>query len=158
MQLDSTEPRVGVSSYTVGCGFDVAKATKTSGAAKVYWWQLKSLPLLEWTSESEYFESSERFFADIQFIQARSNHLTPCCACAVQGNDLCFTALYEADDRPQPQVDTQKLSSQAKPSLLSFPFGNERLPIYCNLKYCSHLVTVRASGTGLRASLHLLGW
>ena len=36
-----------------------AKATKTSGAAKVYWRQLnskRSLPVLEWTSESEYFE------------------------------------------------------------------------------------------------------
>ena len=35
-----------------------AKATKTSGAAKVYWRRLNSkgsLPMLEWTSESENF-------------------------------------------------------------------------------------------------------
>ena len=35
-----------------------AKASKTSGAAKVYWRRLnskRSLPVLEWTSESEYF-------------------------------------------------------------------------------------------------------
>ena len=33
--------------------------TKTSGAAKVYWRQLnskRSLPVLKWVSESEYFE------------------------------------------------------------------------------------------------------
>ena len=37
----------------------ICKATKTSGAAKVYWRRLnsmRSLPVLEWTSESEYFE------------------------------------------------------------------------------------------------------
>ena len=36
-----------------------AKATKTSGAAKVYWRRLNSkrrLSVLEWTSESEYFQ------------------------------------------------------------------------------------------------------
>ena len=33
-----------------------AKATKTSGAAKVYWRRLNSKRSLEWTSESEYFE------------------------------------------------------------------------------------------------------
>ena len=35
-----------------------AKSTKTSGAAKVYWRRSnskRSLPVLEWTSESEYF-------------------------------------------------------------------------------------------------------
>ena len=30
--------------------------TKTSGAAKVYWRRLRSLPVLKWVSESEYFE------------------------------------------------------------------------------------------------------
>ena len=36
-----------------------ALAMKTSGAAKVYWRRLnskRSIPVLEWTSESEYFE------------------------------------------------------------------------------------------------------
>ena len=36
------------------------RATKTSGAAKVYN-SMRSLPVLEWTSESEYFENSEIF-------------------------------------------------------------------------------------------------
>ena len=41
----------------------IAKATKTSGAAKVYWRRLnsmRSLPVLEWTSESEYFEGFKK--------------------------------------------------------------------------------------------------
>ena len=45
-----------------------AKATKTSGAAKVYWRRLnskRSLPMLEWTSESEYSKNSV-FFVDIR--------------------------------------------------------------------------------------------
>ena len=44
-----------------------AKATKTSGTAKVYWRPLnskRSLPVLEWTSESEYFERFKKNFAD----------------------------------------------------------------------------------------------
>ena len=41
-------------------GFE--KATKTSGVAKVYWRRLNSKRSLDWTSESEFFES---FFADI---------------------------------------------------------------------------------------------
>ena len=61
-------------------------------------------------------------------------------------NDLCFTALWQSQQQtpgPQPQMDTPKLSSQAKLSLLSFPFGNERLPIDRNLKGYSHLVAMR---------------
>ena len=37
-----------------------AKATKTSGAAKVYWRRLNSKRSLEWTSESENFEKNCR--------------------------------------------------------------------------------------------------
>ena len=43
-----------------------AKATKTSGVAKVYWRRLhskRSLPVLEWSSESKYFERFN-FFVD----------------------------------------------------------------------------------------------
>ena len=48
-----------------------AKNTKTSGAAKVYWRRLnskRSLPVLEWTSESKYFERFRNFFVDISTI------------------------------------------------------------------------------------------
>ena len=44
-----------------------AKATKTCPAAKWYWRPLiskRSLPVLKWTSESEYFLSFKFFFAD----------------------------------------------------------------------------------------------
>ena len=44
-----------------------AKAAKTFGAAKVYWRRLKSkrsLPVLEWTSESEYFERFKKILID----------------------------------------------------------------------------------------------
>ena len=49
-------------------------------AAKRYWRPLnskRSLPVLKWTSESEYF---------LQTLQSKSNHLTPRCACAARGN------------------------------------------------------------------------
>ena len=45
--------------YQDGRQTGFAKATKTFGAAKVYWKRLNSkriLPVLEWTSESDYFE------------------------------------------------------------------------------------------------------
>ena len=45
--------------YPDGRLTEFAKATKTSGAAKVYWRRLnskRSLPMLDWTSESEYFQ------------------------------------------------------------------------------------------------------
>ena len=57
--------------YQDGRQTGFAKATKTSGAAKVYWRRLnsmRSLPVLEWTSESEYFERFKKFwnfFVDI---------------------------------------------------------------------------------------------
>ena len=44
-----------------------AKATKTCPAHKLYWRPLnwkRSLAVLKWTSESEYFLSFENFFAD----------------------------------------------------------------------------------------------
>ena len=58
-------------------------AKAPSGATKVYWRQLnskRSLPVLEWTSESEYL------------FEAKSNHFTPSCACAARGNKFCFPA------------------------------------------------------------------
>ena len=67
-----------------------SKATKTSGAAKLYWRRLnskRSLPVLEWTSESEYFERFRIFFVDIAFIEAKTNHFTPHCACAARGKN-----------------------------------------------------------------------
>ena len=59
-----------------------AKATKTCPAHKLYWRSLnwkRSLVVLKWTSESEYFLSFENFFADIivHIYQSKSNHLTP---------------------------------------------------------------------------------
>ena len=48
-----------------------AKATKTCPAHKLYWRPLnwkRSLPVLKWTSESEYFLSFEFFFADNIYI------------------------------------------------------------------------------------------
>ena len=51
--------------YNTLTGF--AKATKTCPAAKRYWRPLnskRSLPVLKWTSESEYFLSFKFFFAD----------------------------------------------------------------------------------------------
>ena len=50
--------------YQDGRQTGFAKATKTSGAVKVYWRRLnsmRSLPVLEWTSESEYFERFKIF-------------------------------------------------------------------------------------------------
>ena len=45
-----------------------AKATKTCPAHKLYWrplnWKRSGLPVLKWTSESEYFLSFEKKFAD----------------------------------------------------------------------------------------------
>ena len=58
-------------------------ATKTSRAAKLYWRPLNSkgsLPVLKWTSESEYFSETLFFFAE-----AKCNHFTPRCACATRG-------------------------------------------------------------------------
>ena len=49
-------------------GLALALATKTSGAAKVYWRRLnskRSLPVLKWASESEYFERQKKVFADL---------------------------------------------------------------------------------------------
>ena len=59
-----------------------AKATKTCPAHNLYWRPLnwkRSLPVLKWTSESEYFLSFEIFFADTIYIysQSKSNHFTP---------------------------------------------------------------------------------
>ena len=59
-----------------------AKATKTCPAHKLYWRPLnwkRSLAVLKWTSESEYFLSFEDFFADtiVHIYQSKSNHLTP---------------------------------------------------------------------------------
>ena len=48
-----------------------AKVTKTCLAHKLYWRPLnwkRSLPVLKWTSESEYFLSFEIFFADTIYI------------------------------------------------------------------------------------------
>ena len=48
-----------------------AKATKTCPATKRYWRPLnskRSLPVLKWTSESEYFLFQIFFFADIYYI------------------------------------------------------------------------------------------
>ena len=68
-----------------------AKATKTCPAAKQYWRPLnskRSLPVLKWTSESEFFFEFQKIFGTILYIiQSKSNHLTPRCACAARGND-----------------------------------------------------------------------
>ena len=67
--------------YLDGRQTGFAKATKTCPAHKLYWRPLnwkRSLPVLKWTSESEYFLSFEFFFADtIYELQSKSNHLTP---------------------------------------------------------------------------------
>ena len=58
--------------YQDGRQTGFAKATKTSGAAKVYRRRLnskRSLPVLEWTSESEYFQKILIFFVDIHCIR-----------------------------------------------------------------------------------------
>ena len=47
----------------------------------------RSLPVLKWTSESEYFERYKKF--QIFFCrkyQSKSNHITPRCACTARGN------------------------------------------------------------------------
>ena len=52
-----------------------AKATKTCPAHKLYWRPLnwkRSLPVLKWTSESEYFLSFENFFADTIYTSPRA--------------------------------------------------------------------------------------
>ena len=58
-----------------------AKATKTCPAHMLYCRPLnwkRSLPVLKWTSESEYFLSFGKIFADTIYIfQSKSNHLTP---------------------------------------------------------------------------------
>ena len=41
----------------------------------------KCLLLLEWTSESDYFQRCHTIFLQIH-VEAKSNYLTPCCACA----------------------------------------------------------------------------
>ena len=48
-----------------------AKATNTCPAHKLYWRPLnwkRSLPVFKWTSESEYFLSFEKKFADTSYI------------------------------------------------------------------------------------------
>ena len=57
--------------YLDGRQTGFAKATKTCPAHKLYWGPLnwkRSLPVLKWTSESEYFLSFEIFFADTIYI------------------------------------------------------------------------------------------
>ena len=72
-----------------------AKATKTCPAHKLYWRPLnwkRSLPVLKWTSESEYFLSFEKFFADTTYhiIQSKSNRFTPSAAHARRGVTMGF--------------------------------------------------------------------
>ena len=57
-----------------------AKATKTCPAHKLYWRPLnwkRSLPVLKWTSESEYFLSFENFFADTIYTRVLDKHIHP---------------------------------------------------------------------------------
>ena len=64
-----------------------AKATKTCPAHKLYWRPLnwkRSLPVLKWTSESEYFLSFEKKNFR-HYIQSKSNHFTPSAAHAWRG-------------------------------------------------------------------------
>ena len=63
--------------YQEGRQTGFAKATKTSGAAKVYRRRLnskRSLPVLEWTSESEYFERFKIFCRYIYTGHDRSHN------------------------------------------------------------------------------------
>ena len=53
--------------YPKGILAGFAKATKTCPAAKWYWRPLRSLPVLKWTSESEYFLVSI-FFAESVYL------------------------------------------------------------------------------------------
>ena len=65
-----------------------AKATKTCPAHKLYWRPLnwkRSLPVLKWTSESEYFFSFEIFFADT----VQEQPLNPFAAHALRGVIMC---------------------------------------------------------------------
>ena len=62
-----------------------AQDTKTSGAAKVYWRRLnskRSLPVLKWVSESEYFEKNPKFFYmdTTMRMRARGNYVLFRCA------------------------------------------------------------------------------
>ena len=72
--------------YPNGTLAGFAKATKTCPAAKWYWRPLnskRSLPVLKWTSKSEYSLSFKFLFADNYinpiYLDAMSNHLTPRC-------------------------------------------------------------------------------
>ena len=62
--------------YLDGRPTGFAKATKTCPAHNLYWRPLnwkRSLPVLKWTSESEYFLSFEIFFADTIYIYSPYN-------------------------------------------------------------------------------------
>ena len=79
-----------------------AKATKTCPATKRYWRPLnskRSLPVLKWTSESEYFLSFKIFLQTLYIIyyiiQSKSDHLTPRCACAARDNYFMESSLLE---------------------------------------------------------------
>ena len=67
-----------------------AKATKTCPAHKLYWRPLnwkRSLAVLKWTSESEYFLSFEKNFADtiVHNIPVQEQSLNPFAAHARRG-------------------------------------------------------------------------
>ena len=70
--------------YPNGTLAGFAKGTKTCPAAKWYWRPLnskRSLPVLKWTSESEYFLSFNFFFAEsiyyILYILVQEQSLDP---------------------------------------------------------------------------------
>ena len=79
-----------------------AKAAKTCPAHKLYWRPLnwkRSLPVLKWTSESEYFLSFDFFFADTIYILKLYNpiqeqSLNPFAAHARRGVNMSFSASF----------------------------------------------------------------
>ena len=84
---------VSVILYPNGTLAGFAKATKTCPAAKRYWRPLnskRSLPVLKWSSESEYFLSFKFFFADIIIYNpVQEQSLDPFAAHAQRGVIMC---------------------------------------------------------------------
>ena len=86
-----------------------AKATKTCPAHKLYWRPLnwkRSLPVLKWTSESEYFLSFEIFFADTIYNPVQEQSLNPFAAHARHGVTTYTDTTYTDHSSPQQPIFT----------------------------------------------------
>ena len=79
-----------------------AKATKTCPAHKLYWRPLnwkRSLPVLKWTSESEYFLSFEKKKLQTLYPVQEQSLYPFRCACAARGNEQHYRS---ASSNPPP--------------------------------------------------------